>query len=79
MLLLQVSVGSPGAPAGGVRSTCGTGLTCVLATFSLAGPGVCVRTAASTTCTGHFSDSMGAHTNQCTYTPKESGFDVFCN
>ena len=63
---------------GGVPSSCGSGLTCVAATFSLPGPGVCVRTSGSTTCQGTITDSTGTRHNQCTYTPTASGFDVFC-
>jgi hypothetical protein len=64
----------------GVQSTCGTGLACVAATFSLQpfGPGVCVRTTGSTTCQGTITDSSGTRTNQCTYTATDHGYDVFC-
>lgn len=62
----------------GVPSTCASGLTCVAATFSLLGPGVCVRTTGSTTCQGTITDSTGTRTNQCTYTATDRGYDVSC-
>ena len=36
----------------GVQSTCGARLTCVVATFSLPGPGVCINASGDTTCQG---------------------------
>ena len=64
----------------GVQSTCESGTVCVAATFSLQpfGPGVCVRRAGSTTCEGTITDSNGTRSNECTYTAKGTGFDVFC-
>lgn len=62
----------------GVQSTCGTRFTCVAATFSLPGPGVCINASGSTTCQGTITDSMGTRHNQCTYTVTASGYDVSC-
>jgi hypothetical protein len=62
----------------GVQSTCGSRFTCVAATFSLPGPGVCINATGSTTCQGTITDSTGTRHNQCTYTVTDTGYDVYC-
>lgn len=62
----------------GVQSTCAARFTCVAATFSLPGPGVCINASGSTTCQGTITDSGGTRHNQCTYTATDGGYDVFC-
>jgi hypothetical protein len=62
----------------GVPSTCGPGLQCVAAAVFLPQPGVCVRTTASTTCTGSLTDSRGTQSIECTYTPVPGDYEIRC-